>query len=889
MELRNRRLSGEEHAEEQEQQQQLQQQQDQNTVMPEQAIQMKHEELVDDERRSEQAKSASGVDSDEEMDVDDAGGFLGDFEEIDEDEAIEMFLSQNHTPVVSTRQSPEALQMAEDSSDGEDSFEPIPEKTMTDALSKEPEQQVETAALVNGKEDDNRSAKTQMVVEQPESLIPDALSTSGSSGKDEPGWKVLEDQFRDKFVPKLPPSQFFQAEIYKQYSVVNSVVKDTQTEVPAETHNSRPTTADPPLTEAPLAAPVPVPVVQQKPSSLRTANNNNNNNNNSGNGTEPQTQSTNPSNGGPATSTRARATTAIASKQDDVVGALLGVMQSPTKKAEEPQPEQPSQIPSDVLAAMMAIDGMDVGAKRPAPATTNIDTHRQLAKELANRLPQSYSGPFSQLTLEEHARYLFLAQRIRRGKEQTEFQRLKQRVESEQREFRAQIKEKTMEQLRMIEPWVETAARGQLMKQREQALESYSRFYVPASVTAIRSIGSGHIPFVYKKTLAQRGICYGACSQVPDKPLEDPWKDDGQNLAGQRAVMTRDPAVRQLAMQTQADVALSDSALIALLTLQKMHMHDVLVPLQVTLVDGRRLVVVDRPLVVGKSATPRKMRQLAFDAAVRRQMVERSNDNKLALGPSSGQQSQPMEPDASYTLWEFGGIRLLVRCGIHAFSGEVSGDNSNGPTRTTVTLASKLEYFTDSAFAEVALASGGGTAVTQEDTSECDRLAWWLAAFLRGSPSQVWVTHVAPGAQPTRISRLSCADLFPPNTPQPPTHALRDVLAELTRLVPGKYMLQHRRGAWDATILRAVDGAEAGAGMDLAAELDVESETPTNGGAATTFVDADYVPPVWHGLPAQIPWTYPPADLADERGPQQTQHKKRRTGGRVNKRKNKKR
>ncbi|KAJ1813450.1 hypothetical protein LPJ75_003183 [Coemansia sp. RSA 2598] len=489
--------------------------------------------------------------------------------------------------------------------------------------------------------------------------------------------------------------------------------------------------------------------------------------------------------------------------------------------------------------------------------------------------------------MEEHARYLFLAQRARQAKDQAEFQRLKQRVESEQKEFRSQIKEKTLDRLRMIEPWVDAAAKQHLSKQKELALETYPRLYVPARVTAIKPIGSGYIPLVYKKTLLQRGTCYGVREKVSEQALSDPWAGSRQAVC-ERPVMTRDPHVRQLALQTQADVALSDSALAALLTLQKMHMHDVLLPVEVVANGDRRLVIVDRPLVVGRSATPRKLRQLVFDAAVRQQMVDRSGENRLALGPGDqqSQQSQLEEPDASYTLWEFGDTRLLVRCGINGFSGDAAGENGAQPARTTVTLASKLEYYADSTASEVALATGGSAAAQRpEDTTECDRLAWWLAAFLRGSPSQVWVTHVAPGAQPTRVSRLGCTDLFPPSAPQPPTHALRDVLAEFSRLTPGKYMLQHRRSAWDATILRAVDDSAAGAGMDLAAELDVGAAA-----AAASYVDADYVPPVWHGLPAQIPWTYPPADLAAELGPQQTQHKKRRTGGRANKRnKNKKR
>ncbi|KAJ2812369.1 hypothetical protein FBU31_007606 [Coemansia sp. 'formosensis'] len=80
-------------------------------------------------------------------------------------------------------------------------------------------------------------------------------------------------------------------------------------------------------------------------------------------------------------------------------------------------------------------------------------------------------------------------------------------------------------------------------------------------------------------------------------------------------------------------------------------------------------------------------------------------------------------------------------------------------------------------------------------------------------------------------------------------------------------MLVHRRRTWDATIYRALDENEAQAPplrasseavMSLAAEL-----KPTPIPDLTQLgVEGDYVQAAWAGAPAQIPYTYAPADLS---------------------------
>ncbi|KAJ1945454.1 hypothetical protein GGF37_001692, partial [Kickxella alabastrina] len=738
-------------------------------------------------------------DGDEDEEMEDMGGFLGDFEEICEDEDVERFISQNHTPAVSTRHSPEICDKAE-SSDEEDIFESIPdqedvvmESATVEPVAPEPisveklsEEQVmvaaavETVAAVQMTEPAAEPQEIEEVVQEIAEVVPEIAEVTDVAESAKPAktaWLVsesikqkyreLEDRFRDQFVPKLGKGQFFDPETYRKYTVIGNVAeasvaapavlqpqqqqaqqqpqqqprRQAQQQQPQQQHIQQPQhQPQQQHIQQPQHQPQQQHIQQpqhqqQKPSSLRS-------------GALVQTD--------PPVSTRTRSTKA--SDQDDVVGALLGAMQPANKKpsphADAAQATQAT-IPTDMLAAMAALDGPTPADAPTQPAQPKADpTPHVTAKDLAAHLPRGYAGPFSQLTLAEHQRCQFLGSRGAKAlgaREQAEFMRLRGRVEAEQKEFRRLLQEKTTESLRDVSPELLAQCRGWLEKQRREALEAYAPMYMPTRVMAIRPITSGHVPLEYRDTLLQCGVCHGVREVAHGGRVQQQQQQAGEvAMGGGRPVMTKDPHVRRLAEQARADVALSDSALLALLTLPLAYHRDLLIPLEVAMVGGRRLAVVDRPLVPGRAWTPRKLRQMYCDAAVRSQMLDRTQT--LALGRGSGGGTEPRPgpgPDtvgaaanASYTVWAFGATRLLVRCGIDGFSqgegeGEGEGEGGSGEARVTVTLGTKLEHHVPATSPEASLAAGG-SGMALEEITETERLSWWLSAWLRGSPSQLW-------------------------------------------------------------------------------------------------------------------------------------------------------
>ncbi|KAJ1838523.1 hypothetical protein LPJ70_005424 [Coemansia sp. RSA 2708] len=311
-----------------------------------------------------------------------------------------------------------------------------------------------------------------------------------------------------------------------------------------------------------------------------------------------------------------------------------------------------------------------------------------------------------------------------------------------------------------------------------------------------------------------------------------------------------------VAIKANADVVLTDTALAALLSLPQSYMRDVIVPFTVR--EGARpMVVVDELVVPTHAATPRVLNEMYYSAAVRSELVDASRTLDLAkpaeaTNPESTI-SSPEEPkpesnlaNATYTLWELGGQRIVVRYAVHAFAHPAA----------TVTLAVKVETQVGSAAAEAALARNGRDAL--EETAERERQAWWLAAYLRGSAAEVRVVHVTPDGSVVKTTRHTAADMYTDS--QPPTRAVADLLQDLAQLGAGQYLLAHRRRTWDATVYRATDGvvtARSDAVLDLAAELAPVAMVD----AKRAEVEGDVVTVAWHGMPGHIPHTYAPADL----------------------------
>ncbi|KAJ2810172.1 hypothetical protein FBU31_008049, partial [Coemansia sp. 'formosensis'] len=323
--------------------------------------------------------------------------------------------------------------------------------------------------------------------------------------------RTLQDGFREKHVPKLEDDMlFFNPDVYKRYTVM-ARPEERVAEVVVAAVGPTPVEPPAPLIASETLAP---PLAQQKRSSLRI-------------GADVVASSVEQSsaavNGAAVAATRvseadngvarqaagdsepmtvdlpvsARTRHATSSlEEDDVVGAILGVMGSPKSRTNNSQMQtssapapafskpttMPQDIPNDMLVAMMAIEGVNNAEVAGKLTTARNKVESAPNKETATRLPKGYGGPFSQLTTVEHRQFLELAQRMKTGvalnsRENTEYQRLKPKVESEQQAFRLQAREKTIPVLKSISEPVAEAALGELAGIGVEALKSYPPVY----------------------------------------------------------------------------------------------------------------------------------------------------------------------------------------------------------------------------------------------------------------------------------------------------------------------------------------------------------------------------------------------------------------------------
>ncbi|KAJ2671091.1 hypothetical protein GGI25_005613, partial [Coemansia spiralis] len=871
-----------------------------STAMDVEAVVKEATEAMDIADEDADTRSDSNItdDGDDNMGNDElgsvSGGFLGDFEEIEEDEDVERFISLNHTPLPSARQSPAPLVLPQNNNPS--AQQPIPESMNIGD---------------NESSDDDSDGSFESIPEASAHTV--ALRT----GDGQP--------LTDTACPSL-------TEADSDIGESNELVQTTGI-VGAE----------------PLANDSMAEVVTSAQSKIQLQNTANNQS-----VSRPQSPSR----------ISIKTKPAQTDKDDDVVETLLGVMKSPKIGINQQQPmpqqqqQQPTQqqqpkvqkssqqgIPDDMLAALAAIEGGGIVEAPKSPVTKGVG-HSFSAKELAAKLPNGYSGPFSQLSTVEHAHFLALAQKAKSGslnnKETIDYQRLRAKVDAEQQRFRTQAHEKALPLLKQIAETISQTAHERLVEGSAKALEQYPHMYMPVQVAAIRSSASGYIPLLYKETLLQRGTCYhtqmpkldGASVEGIVSPAANPWdyaQSNGKFSRRMGMPVSQDLVALELARLAHADVVVSASSLIALLTLPQSYMRDVVIPFKVISelpaskggilgsdsnlakdsdTPAHSILLVDKPLLSMQASTPRKHNQIFYEASVCNKLVDRSRPLELGGGsmanattelsnsmhgstkePAENKENEFSSDNANYTLWEFGGLRVLVRYGVHGFFAGDNAGKARAPVTTTVTLKTKLEYQLEGKSVEAAIASASangedGAGIGRgayEDITESERLSWWMSSYLRGSPSEVWVSHVdVQRSGIVRVTRHTCGDLFPgtgtvgasgggsSSGTQPSTRGLLALLQDLNRQPVGEYMLIHKRRTWDATIYRALERQPEDTSVSAqqrtnAAMMNLEAELRTSLVADLTQLDieGDYVPVAWHGLPGQIPFTYAPADLAE--------------------------
>ncbi|KAJ2139110.1 hypothetical protein IW136_002935, partial [Coemansia sp. RSA 678] len=383
--------------------------------------------------------------------------FLGDFEEIEEDEAVEQFISQTHTPNASTRQTPECVNNvdnadnvgnmdSEESSD--DEFEEVVEKGEFDWYL--PSVEVERL-------------------------------------------QALQLKFRQNHGHTV--DGFLCPEVYKKYSVLAQEVSvDAAVSVDAVSSGE--------LAEKSSEV---VRQVTQKPSSLRSGVRNEAKSLGEAKGqVEAKSQSDAKS---PNKQTQKLDTDEVpkpneASGESDVVDTLLGAMSSPQMNSPPVRQDTQAQVSSDMLVAMMAVEGVEPKPDLPSAA---------LAKAMATKLPKTYAGPFSQLTAVEHAQYLSLVQRSKasqlNGRDASDLSRLRSRIDIEQQKFRSQAREQCLPFLRQIHDDVNTQMCRELGTRARRVLAAYPQQFRAHKVRTIRAGVSKYEPLEFKGMLFQRGSC----------------------------------------------------------------------------------------------------------------------------------------------------------------------------------------------------------------------------------------------------------------------------------------------------------------------------------------------------------------------------------------------
>ncbi|KAJ2342941.1 hypothetical protein GGF43_005811, partial [Coemansia sp. RSA 2618] len=446
--------------------------------------------------------------ADLEMDIDtseniDLGNdaFLGDFEEIEDDEDVERFISQNHTPTVSTRQSPEPVvvpgdQNMTESSDEDDVFEEV----------------VEQSQVVAKAADDPFGW-----------YLPDAEIER---------LRALQRDFRRDRVPKLADGLFLSPDVYKQYSVLATTSAARDSALTAKDPAPVSSNTESNNTEAKTT-------VAQKPSSLR-----------SGGRSELTAPVRSPTKQAASLETIAEGENSKAAAGDtsDVVDTLLGAMSSPKSRAQEV-----ATVPNDMLVAMMAVEGS------AEPAKAGPVSSEALAKGLAQRLPKGYAGPFSQLTAAEHAQYLALAHRAKTGqgvlsgRETAELARLRARVEVEQQKFREAARERALPHARRVRNEVNVSACQELARRAHTVHQAYPRRFRAVKVRTIRPSATRYAPLEYRGMLYQRGSCAhvkdanGGQLGVEGDKNNDLWADTG-------GLLSADAMAADVATKAQADI-----------------------------------------------------------------------------------------------------------------------------------------------------------------------------------------------------------------------------------------------------------------------------------------------------------------------------------------------
>lgn len=452
------------------------------------------------------------------------------------------------------------------------------------------------------------------------------------------------------------------------------------------------------------------------------------------------------------------------------------------------------------------------------------------------------------LTAADHNRYLEVAsvgglQALQSEPDRQAFQALQDRVGEEQRQYRAVQRERI--QTRHATRY-DAVADARCPSDRCAAPAGYRR----CGSIAMRG-GSALLQF--DRTVLEVGLAPVISASAPASLVWDEPDDDVGHLPDLR----RDPRCTTLCDVHGADVAMSSSAIVLLMSQRAMSPRRWRLPVAIR--SGK--VVFGKPVLDRDAMSNRQRAERACKRAMRRAAVATSESSVRV-----GDDADDVPSNATYNVWRLGDrTRVLIRCKLHAVT--------PGAGREPVPVRQQRRYALDEILAmDPALAAQHVPLVAKvdylvgvgeyEDLSTWERLRIWASAFVRSrrdpDPTIV-LARVDPCTTPPAVrtvERAPLSTIAPGDDVADALSCLASIIDDLRERPDGDYVLV---GGPDPASV-SVYAADA-AGDDLSHDWN-EVLASTSG----SVFDWGYVGPAWKPVPGRIPFTFPLAARAGKSG-----------------------
>ncbi|OZJ02147.1 hypothetical protein BZG36_04998 [Bifiguratus adelaidae] len=510
----------------------------------------------------------------------------------------------------------------------------------------------------------------------------------------------------------------------------------------------------------------------------------------------------------------------------------------------------PPDTPTDVLVAMNAALGGDF--------TKSI-----------HQVSQEPDRPMSRLSREDHLRLMQLEELFRTNasllsdSDRTTREYLLGLLAQEQDHYRRWQKQRIKQsgKLEHVDGAVKQVVEAYFTRAQERVKTLYRRYYVHSQALSISfTPASKSDPILtHKATLHKAGKLHKVTLPNLTVPLPIDFKsivnDNPEHYLSIPESLESDPYFKTVPLAPNVDIITAPDALGAIIDLQSSPDNAWEIPVMVKTEGNAQRVYIQAPLP-SKSMTIRDINQLFFDATMHQLCIDKiedgvpleqlgqtkdteptSNDRSGVIGRIDSPTYSPATPNLdyeqnfTYTIWEFGDLVLLIRYNIDAYAKEATD------TSRLVCLRAKLEYHCDENM--------------REEITDQERARWWLQSYLRGH-AHVLLGHINVLKHAViGVERKTMIDIFNNNRWNPMQHSkmLYHIL-----LVPGDYLLMHKKGEWNVHVLKSVDQPTASS-YDL---HEAHQCLPAQEEATQVLIP-------WSGPHDQFPYTFPPRTHGEQK------------------------